>query len=67
LRIDTRTRLSLLSRVRCVFRDSSELEHCMMNWTTKFRIPRELDYDPFETVFATNLGTAPSEGLSIGS
>lgn len=38
-RIDTRTRFSLLMKVRCDLRLSSELELWMMKLTTKFRMP----------------------------
>ena len=37
--MEMRTRLSLFRRVRWDLRVSSELEHWMMNWTTKFRMP----------------------------
>ncbi len=43
-----RTRLSLLRRVRCVLRVSSELEHWMMNWTTKLRMPMGFDQVSFK-------------------
>ena len=39
LRTEIRTRLSLFSSVFCVRNDSSVLEHWIMNWTMKFRIP----------------------------
>lgn len=39
LSTEMRTRFNLLRRVLFCFRASSELEHWMMNWTIKFRIP----------------------------
>ncbi len=36
---DMRTRFSLFSSVFSAFMESSELEHWMINWTTKLRIP----------------------------
>lgn len=39
LSTETRTRFNLFSKVRWDLRDSSELEHWMMNWTMKLRIP----------------------------
>jgi hypothetical protein len=42
LSTETRTRLSLLSNVRCDLKDSSEFEHWMMKLTTKLRIPERL-------------------------
>ena len=40
-KIETRTRLSLLTKVRCAFNDSSDDDASMIWLTTKFRIPKE--------------------------
>ena len=40
-KMDTRTRLSLLTNVLCAFKDSSDEDDSMIWLTTKFRIPSD--------------------------
>jgi hypothetical protein len=57
-----------LRRVRCVLRDSSELEHWIMKLTTKLRIPGNYQQHAYKVQrLQAHLGTVPLEGPSTES